>query len=63
MSDDTLFKQLGFAGAAEFNKMVSNADLSTPAKFAAFKAWQIGDGSKVGLEKLQVKSDGSKLNL
>lgn len=50
--NDQIAKQLGFADAAEFHRMVSSADLSDPLKVAAFKRWQDDDGTKDGLAAL-----------
>jgi hypothetical protein len=50
---DELLKQLGFEGAAEFNRLIADVDLSTAAKITAFKRWQDEDGSKAGLEALR----------
>jgi len=46
---DGVAKSLGFEDAAELHRLVAAADLSTPAKLAAFKVWQDQDGTKAGL--------------
>ena len=43
---------MGFESLEEFNRMVSDVDLSTPDKLRNFKAWQENDGTKEGLLKL-----------
>ena len=50
---DELFKQVGFESEIEFHRLVAAADLSTPEKVQAFKAWQNNDGTKAGLLKLE----------
>ncbi|MNX78091.1 hypothetical protein D3C86_1096620 [compost metagenome] len=49
--EETL-KRFGFASQEEFNKMVSEVDLSDLKDLIAFKDWQNNDGTKDGLEKL-----------
>jgi hypothetical protein len=49
---EEIIKQYGFESMEEFNRLVSNVDLSTPDKLNAFKTWQNEDGSKDGLLKL-----------
>jgi len=49
---EELVKQLGFTDLKEFNRLVVNVDLSTSEKVAAFKKWQMEDGSKEGLLEL-----------
>jgi hypothetical protein len=51
MNDD-IAKQLGFADASEFHRMVAAVDISRPSKVAAFKRWQDEDGTKDGLAAL-----------
>ena len=46
--DDQL-KELGFSSFTEWSKLVSNADISTPVKMAAFELWKNEDGTKEGL--------------
>lgn len=53
---DEIAQALGFASAEEFHRMVANADISTPEKLAAFKAWQENDGTKAGLDALGVEA-------
>ncbi len=43
---------MGFESLEEFNRMVSDVDLSTPEKLKSFKDWQENDGTKEGLLKL-----------
>ena len=54
---DTAVKALGFDSADEFHRMAAGADISTPEKLAAFKAWQENDGTKVGLQRLAAGVD------
>ncbi|MNL99614.1 hypothetical protein D3C81_94920 [compost metagenome] len=49
--EETL-KRFGFASQEEFNKMVSEVDLSDLKDLIAFKDWQNNDGTKDGLGKL-----------
>lgn len=49
MNLDNVVKACGFNGIADFNACVSNVDLSSPVKVAAFKRWQEEDGTKLGL--------------
>lgn len=49
---EEIVKQYGFDSLEEFNKMVSNVDLTTLDKLKAFKDWQEKDGTKDGLLKL-----------
>lgn len=49
---EELLRQLGFSSSAEFHGMVSNADISSAEKMAAFQCWQENDGTKAGLEAL-----------
>mgnify|MGYP000051673762 CR=1 FL=1 len=53
MTED-IARACGFESLAEFNALVSGADLSTQEKREAFKFWQRNDGSKTGLLRLQV---------
>ncbi len=46
---DELVKSLGFADAREFHRLVASADITSPEKLTAFKAWQENDGTKAGL--------------
>lgn len=46
----------GFLGLEEFNKLISEVDISTQEKLAKFKDWQNGDGSKAGLKLLLVNN-------
>lgn len=48
-ANDGIAESLGFADQAEFHRLVAGADVSTPARLAAFKAWQADDGTKSGL--------------
>ena len=45
-------KENGFKSLEEFNKMVSNLDLSSFEKYKNFQEWQKNDGTKKGLKKL-----------
>lgn len=49
-------KEGGFESLYEFYNLCSSADMSTPAKIAAFKHWQFQDGTKTGLLELQPKT-------
>lgn len=42
----------GFSSVRAFHAMMAAVDLSTPEKIAAFKQWQMNDGSKAGLVAL-----------
>ena len=46
------FQEYGFESAGEFFALVAKVDMSTPAKVAAFKAWQENDGTRAELQKL-----------
>lgn len=46
------FKECGFESEGEFHRMVAAADLGTPERLAAFKRWQMDDGTKAGLAAL-----------
>lgn len=46
---EEVVKSMGFESLEEFNRMISEADLSTEEKANKFKEWQINDGTKVGL--------------
>ena len=46
-------KKMGFSSLPEYFRLVSNADISTPEKQAAFLEWRDNDGTKDGLNKLQ----------
>ena len=50
-------KQNGFEDEGEFHRLVSEADVSTPGKVFLFKEWQLTDGSKEGLLKLEGAKD------
>jgi len=49
---EEIVKSMGFESLAEFNKMVSDVDLSSADKIKKFKEWQNLDGTKEGLIKL-----------
>jgi hypothetical protein len=55
---DKFAKIAGFKDTKEMFKLISDCDLSTPVKLAAYKKWQLEDGTKTGLLAL-----GDKLNL
>lgn len=42
-------KDLGFASAEEFHRLVASVPFSDPSKIALFKAWQEENGTKAGL--------------
>jgi len=46
---DRIAKMMGFEDAAEMNRLVAQADISTPEKLAAFERWKEEDGTKAGL--------------
>ena len=50
---DKIAKECGFDSMTEFNRLVSNIDLTSAKKLKAFKDWQECDGSKDGLLKLK----------
>lgn len=54
-----LVVKLGFTDEREFHRMVSSADISTPAKYGRFRYWQDQDGSKAGLERLLLENGKS----
>ena len=49
---EEIVKMNGFESLEEFNKLVSDVDLSSPDKVSKFKKWQNNDGSKDGLLNL-----------
>ncbi len=53
MTMDELARAMGFAGAAEFHRLVAATDITTQDKLAAFRSWQENDGSKAGLLALR----------
>ena len=55
---DAICQELGFADAREFHSMVAAVDITTPEKRRAFALWQEDDGTKEGLSKLAVASEG-----
>jgi hypothetical protein len=50
---DAIARSLGFESAAEMHRLIAAADISTPVKWAQFRAWQSEDGTKAGLEALK----------
>ena len=56
--DDTTAQSLGFTDAQEFFRLFANADISTPEKLVAFRAWQSKDRTKDGLLKLKMAGEG-----
>ena len=50
---EEMVKECGFDSFEEFNKMISNVDISTEEKMKKFKKWQYADGTKKGLLKLE----------
>jgi hypothetical protein len=52
---DDVMKELGFENYEEFIRLVFEADISTSEKLVAFKKWQLEDGTKEGLLKLEVE--------
>ena len=55
MTLDEIAKEKGFENEKEFSELVANVDITTPEKLAAFKFWQLRDGSKRGLLELDTK--------
>lgn len=53
MDNQSIFLENGFSSSKEFNKLISNVDLSSVEKIKQFKKWQGNDGTKKGLLKLQ----------
>jgi hypothetical protein len=51
VTDDfpAVLKKAGFVSQEEFNRLVSEPDLSEPERALAFKRWQFQDGTKQGL--------------
>ena len=49
---EEMVKEYGFDSVQEYHHLVANVDVSTSEKLAAFKTWQIHDGTKEGLLKL-----------
>lgn len=61
MTDDPMefvARSCGFEDAAELRKMVISVDLRGEG-LARFKAWQHGDGTKAGLDRLLVEQKGN----
>lgn len=52
MKLEEVVRQKGFASENEFHELVAAVDLATPEKVRAFKKWQLEDGTKEGLLKL-----------
>lgn len=50
---DELIKTCGFESTTEFYKLISSVLINTPERLKKFKDWQMNDGTKTGLLKLE----------
>jgi len=48
---EEIVKACGFESVLEFNKLVAEADISTPENYKSFMDWKNNDGTKEGLLK------------
>ena len=49
---EEIVKELGFKDEQEFHSLVARVDITEPMKLTAFKKWQMEDGTKQGILKL-----------
>lgn len=52
MTEDEMWRQLGFEDAAEAHRLVAAVPLDTSERLRRFKEWQYQDGTKTGILKL-----------